>query len=352
MKHIFTIHSHITFLLAYSTIRHLELDKKDVILLSSGYNVRVGEFRVETAYQKKFKGFWEKVREFNAPKSHDRYIDSLTGGEPFEAYIDLMSYYQKILVTHPKCKAFHFIEEGNGAYQAYDDMTDVTWPERHYGYRNRGLFDGNMFKALIRVLRGYNLRLLSIPYNYMAFVNFKDIRFYCFSGNSYFNAPAQKKVILKPEPNEELLSMAYGVSLKNEVIWIDGSNGRYTGLPESYYHRAIDKALEILKGNGLLNERVYVKLRPGEDAGKNYLCAAIQKQGFKVELIPASTVLEALFIVSENCIVIGNLSAALEYAYCFGHEVYSIYSLFEKRVPTFFDRMDGFWEHTKLLKEN
>ena len=349
MKHIFTIHSHVTFLLAYSTIRHLKLDAKDVILLSSGYSVRVGGYRVEPAYQKKIKGFFEKVREFNAPKSHDRYIDQLTGSEEFIAYIDLMSYYQKILVTHQKCAGFHFIEEGNGTYQSFDDMTDVTWAERSSGYRTNGFFDGSMWKAIVRVLRGYNLRLLSIPYNYMSFVNFKHTRFFCFSENSYYNAPVEKKIILRPGPNAELLEMAYGVSLEDEVIWIDGSNGRYTGLPESFYHDAIDKAIKVLRNDGIIRDKVYVKLRPNEDTEKNYLCKALNGAGLKVELLPASTVLEALFIVSNNCKVIGNLSAALEYAFCFGHEVYSIYSLFEKKVPTFFDRMDGFWSHTRLL---
>jgi hypothetical protein len=352
MKHIFTIHSHVTFLVAYSIIKYLNLDKEDVILLSSKYKVSVGGFRVEEAFQTRFKGLKDKLFTLNAPRAHDRYIDKLTGGQPFTAYVDLMSYYQKILITHPKCKSFHFIEEGNGAYQEFDDLTDLTWPERSTSYRNKGYLDGTFFKAFFRVLRGYNLRLLSIPYNYMAFTNFEGLKFYCFSDSSYYNAPAEKKIILRPEPNEELKQMALNPGLDKQVIWIDGSNGRYTGLTEDYYHRAIDRAIIILKERGVIKDKTYVKLRMGEDETENYLIKALKRSGILVEVLPGATVLEAFFVVSYHCTIIGNLSAALEYAHCFGHKTYSIYSLFEKRVPTFFDRMKGFWEHTELLKNS
>jgi hypothetical protein len=350
MKHIFTIHSHVTFLVAYSTIEHLGLNREDVILLSSKYKVLIDGFNVKPSYQTKHQKLWDKLFTFNAPLSHDKYINQLTGGSDFVAYVDLMSYYQKVLVTHPKCREFHFIEEGNGAYQEVDDLVDITWPERQMHYRIKSYFSFDFYRSLIRVIRGYNLRLLSIPYNYMAFVNLANLKFYCFSGNSYFNAPIEKKVILRPKPNDEIQKMALGVALENEIIWIDGSNGRYTGLPESYYHQAIDKAIGILKSRGIYKKRIFIKLRPGENLEKNYLFKAISMSGAEVEVLPDYTVLEALFVTSKDCMVIGNLSAALEYAHCFGHKTYSIYSLFEKTAPTFFDRMTGFWQNTEMLK--
>lgn len=349
MKHIFTIHSHVTFLVAYSTIQYLKLNPNDVILLSSRYKVLVDGFRVEKAFQTRFASFKDKLLTINAPLSHDKYITQLTGGDEFVAYIDLMSYYQKILVTHSKCIQFHFIEEGNGTYQSDDDLTDITWPERHSSYRMPGYFSRDFFKSISRIIRGYNLRLLSIPYNYMAFANIRNLKFFCFSSNSYFNAPHEKKVILRPGPSDELKKMTLGIALSNQTIWIDGSNGRYTGLPEDFYHRAIDKAILKLKQAAIINKVVYVKLRQGEDINRNYLISALKREHVSVEVLPDFMVLEALFIVSEKCTVVGNLSAALEYAYCFGHKTFSIYSLFEQKVPTFFDRMTGFWEHTEQL---
>lgn len=350
MKHIFTIHSHVTFLVAYSIVEHLGLNKSDVILLSSRYKVSVKGFNVQEAYQTRYQTLKEKLFTFNAPKSHDRYINKLTKGDSFIAYIDLMSYYQKVLVTHEKCAGFHFFEEGNGAYMEFDDLTDVTWPDRHYGYRTNGLGDISFQKAVMRTLRGYNLRLLSIPYNYMSFANFKDLKYFCFSNNAFYNAPKEKKIIVAPRKDDlEVKAMALETVLVGETIWIDGSNGRYTGLDEGYYHRALEKAIPCLRSNGIIGDTIYVKLRPKEDESKNYLISALKNAGLNVKVLPGYTVLEALFAVSSSCKVIGTLSAALEYAYCFGHKTYSIYGFFEKRPPTFFDRMKGYWENTEIL---
>lgn len=350
MVHIFSIHSPITFFIAYVTIRQLGLKKEDVILLSSGYKVQFGDFRVEPAFHIISNSILRKIIDFNAPKAHDRYIDALTGNQTFIAYIDLMSYYQKILVTHSKCVSFNFIEEGNSAYQSYDDMSDLTWPERKSSYRIKDFFDKSLFKIVIRAFRGYNLRLLSIPYNYMAFVNFKSIKFFCFSKNAFFNVPAEKRVILIPDANNEIQEMALGVSLVNECIWIDGSNGKFTGIPEIYYHRAINKAIKLLPQEIAQKKRIFVKLRNHHTIGNNYLCSSLEKAGFEVELLSNSIILEALFVVSKDCYVIGNLSAALEYAYCFGHKAYSIYSLFERKSNSIFDRMDGFWFNVRSFK--
>lgn len=350
MKHIFTIHSHLTFLTAYSTILYLNIPDEDVILLTSKYKVSINRFRVELSYQMQYASPLKKILAFNVPRSHDRMIDRLTGGDDFIAYVDLMSYYQKILVTHAKCKGFNFIEEGNGAYQEFDDLQDLTWPERTSSFRTRGLFDLNFRRTVVRGLRGYNLKLLSIPYTYMAYANFEHLKFYCFSNNSYYNAPREKKVILRPEAGDSyLLLMAKNIVLENEVIWIDGSNGRYTGLPETVYYDAVDKAIDKLKANGIINGRVHVKLRSNTNSEEVYLVKTLKSKSLEVVLLPADAVLEALFLVSKKCTVVGTLSAALEYAHCFGHRSMSIYSLFSVKRPTFLDRMKGFWENVEII---
>ena len=232
----------------------------------------------------------------------------------------------------------------------FDDLTDVTWPDRHHGYRNNGLSDISFRKAIMRTLRGYNLRVLSIPYNYMSFVNFRDLKYFCFSRNAFYNAPTEKKVIVAPHKDDpNLKAMAVDTVLIGETIWIDGSNGRYTGLDEGFYHRAIEKSIPFLRSKGIISNTIYVKLRPKEDESRNYLIQALKNAELEVKVLPGFTVLEALFAVSSSCKVIGTLSAALEYAHCFGHKTYSIYGFFEKRPPTFFDRMKGYWENTELI---
>jgi len=357
MKHIFTIHSPLTFLVAYAVIEHLRLDReKEVILLSNKYKVPVEGFRVVPAFQDLHNTWLEKLRTLNVPISYDRYIEELTKGEEFIAYVDLMSYYQKILVTNKKCCHFHFIEEGNSAYMATDDLADLTWDDYLGGmsFRIDKYNSRTFFQSLIRVVRGYNLRLISLPYHYMAFVNFENTLFYAFSGNAFYNAPVHKKVLVTPdENNPEIFALAKEIRLKDEVIWIDGSNSRYTGLSEDYYHRAIERAIKVLQKRGELNKgRVFVKLRPGlKNVESNFLVKALKKASLSVEVLPDDMQLEALFIVSKNCCVIGVLTAALEYAHVFGHRSYSIYGLFEEQPPTFLDRMAGFWRNVEMITE-
>jgi hypothetical protein len=351
MKHIFSVHSPITFLAAYSTIKHLELDKEDVIILSNNYHVPISDYKViKSFYEVRNKTPFQKLRYFNVPKAFDNYISIHLNGNKFIAYVDLMSYYQKILVTHTSCAEFHFIEEGNGTYQFQDDIDDITWIERRNGFRANFLD----LKSIVRVLRGFNLRLLSLPYIYTAYSNMNSTKFYCLSNNAYYCVDQQKKILVKPQKGDRNISkLARDLSLKNQCIWLDGSNGRYTGLDESYYHDAIRKAIAILRKKKVIDKTVYVKLRPKEkDIEKNALVSILKAHNIKVEVLPRDMIIEAFLMQSENCNVIGVMTSVLEYAHVFGHKAYSIYGLFEKQPPTFFDRMIGFWENIENLKDS
>ena len=350
MKHIFTVHSSITFLVAYSTIKHLSLDKSDVLIISTNYTIPLDDYKVVPGFtEARNSTLIQKLKYFNVPKSFDNYLTPHLEGEVFTAYVDLMSYFQKILITHKKCQAFHFIEEGNSAYQVNDDLIDITWHERQNGWRSSGILD---LKSIVRILRGYNLRLLSLPYIYSAYANMELTRFFVFSENAYYNVAPDKRVVVKP-PNGDanIKKLAGDHYLNDATIWLDGSNARYTGLEESYYYDAIKKAIPLLKEKGVIKDKVYAKLRPGiKDISTNKLVSILRENGLEVEVMPNDLILEAFFIQSNNCKIIGVLTAALEYAHVFGHEVYSIYGLFEKQPPTFFDRMTGFWQNIENLK--
>ena len=350
MKHIFSVHSPITFLVAYASIKHLELKKEDVLILSSTYKVLIDDYKViPSFFETRNNTLFQKLKYFNFPKSHDQYMDLYLNGQDFIAYIDLMSYPQKVLVTHHQCKAFHFIEEGNSAYQSNDDLQDISWPERKSNWRGKGVLD---FKSWVRVLRGYNLRLLSLPYIYSAYANMENIKFFAFSENAYYNVSSSKRILVKP-PKEDanINKLAGGHFLNNATIWLDGSNGKFTGLEESYYYDAIKKAIPLLKEKGIIKDKVYAKLRPDiKDISTNKLVSILRENGLDVEVMPNDMIIEAFLIQSANCKIIGVMTSVLEYAHVFGHEAYSIYGLFEKQPPTFFDRMTGFWQNIENLK--
>jgi hypothetical protein len=350
MKHIFTVHSSITFLVAYATIKHLEIDQADVLIISSAYKVPIDDYKVIPSFvEARSSSALQKLKYFNVPKSYDAYLNAHLQSQDFIAYIDLMSYYQKIIVTHSNCQEFHFMEEGNSAYQAKDDLKDITWHERQEGWRSSGLLN---FKSLVRVVRGYNLRLLSMPYIYSAYANMEHTKFFAFSKNAFYNVTPDKRVLVKPPENDpNIQKLAGGHSLNEATIWLDGSNAKYTGLAEFYYYEAIQKAIPLLKEKGIIKDKVYAKLRPGiKDISTNKLVTILRENGVEVSVIPNDLILEAFFMQSNNCKIIGVLTAALEYAHVFGHVSYSIYGLFEKQPPTFFDRMTGFWENIENLK--
>ena len=350
MKHIFTVHSSITFLVAYATIKHLDLPKSDIIIISSKYKVPIKDYKViPSFYEARNNTRLKRLKYFNVPKAFDNYLNIFLERQEFIAYVDLMSYYQKILITHKKCKSFNFIEEGNSAYQATDDLEDINWDERSESWRINKSFD---FKSLSRVLRGYNLRILGLPYIYSAYANMKDTMFYAFSKNAFYNVSPEKRILLKPSKNDKNIAiLAGGHYLNDATIWLDGSNGKFTGLEESYYYDAIKKAIPLLKEKGIIKDKVYAKLRPGiKDISTNKLVSILRENDLDVEVMPNDLILEAFFIQSNNCKIIGVLTSALEYAHVFGHEAYSIYGLFEKQPPTFFDRMTGFWQNIENLK--
>jgi len=349
MIHLFTVHTHLTFLIAYSVIKSEGLDIKSVIFLTKDYKIPIVGLKSRALPLKKDISWIGQIWPENYVKKIDKLISDVCEGKPFIAYIDLMSEQQRILVTHKNCKGFHFIEEGNSSYHSDSDLTDVSFNLRNYPWRTEGWFNRYFIRDLFNLFRGINSRLISLPYEYMAYVNFKNIKFYVYSENAFYNAPVSKKIVVRPERNDKnILYMAMDIKLNNEIIWMDGSNTKYTNLPEEYYHKAIKKAIVKLKKLYPEKTKVYVKLRPGKSQNKNNLVKLLKESGYQIEVIP-DLVLETLFMTSKNCIVIGTLTSALEYAHVFGHKAYSIYGLFEKQPDTFFDRMDGYWNNVQKL---
>ena len=76
MKHVFSVHSPITFLVAYGTIKHLKLNEDDVIILSSSYMVPIDDYKViPSFYEARNKTIWQRIRYFNVPKAFDNYLN-------------------------------------------------------------------------------------------------------------------------------------------------------------------------------------------------------------------------------------------------------------------------------------
>lgn len=350
MKHIFSVHSPVTFLAAHAVVQNLKLDIEEVIILTKNYIVPLPDYKTYPTFSCAQSNFFKKVLNSNLPRFADKFLNTICKGDDFVAYIDLMSYDQRILVTNPRCKRFNFIEEGNSSYRDKDTLQDLIWDKRKFPLRSSNRI-ASMIKSVTWAYRGYTQSLLALPYSFSSYHDFQDTTFFGFSEMAYPQIPQHKKYVLHLEKNEELNRLAGNVSLKYDIIWVDGSNSRYTGLPESAYHDAIDRAIKLLHDE-LASKRVFVKFRPGLlNPHDQYLYKALQKNDFQVHVLSDELILECIFLNSYNCLVVGNLSSALFYAGIFGHRVYSLYSLFEKQPPTIFDQMPGYWKVVKRLTE-
>lgn len=349
MKHVFSVHSPITFLAAHAVIKNLHLPVSNVVILTNGYKVPIEKYPVHPFYSRTRTNFFQKLIHLNVPKNEDSYLTKIIGDEHFTAYIDIMAFHQRALITHPQCKRINFIEEGNVHYRDLDTLTDLTWDQRSGRYRANTFLASLMeaAKAAKWALRGYTQRMLHIPYSYTSYIAHENSTFFGFDDTAFPVVPNSKKHVLKLEPDAEIAKMAGNVSIEGSVIWVDGSNSRFTGLPEEDYHHAIDKAIDKLD---LKSKRIYIKLRPGfTDYNANYLYRKLKGLGYEVEVLPDNLIIECVFINSQNCLVVGNLSSALFYAALAGHRAVSLYSLFQKRVPTYFDQMPGFWDKVEQL---
>lgn len=180
MKHIFTIHSPITFLIAHGVIKELGLDENDVILLSrSDYNPPLELHHRVPAFCDKYDRWYKKILHFNVPNNSDDYINKITNGDKFIAYIDLMAVPQRILITHSNCHAFNFIEEGTASYSVANSLLDITHPNSKYPYRLSYQKNYNfIFNKIIKTLRGYSTRILEMPFNYEAYAHLKQTTFF------------------------------------------------------------------------------------------------------------------------------------------------------------------------------
>lgn len=353
MKHVFSVHSPITFLMAHACVQYLKLDKQDVFIFTAvNYKVPIVDYQVIPCFKtNKRKSLFQKIKNFNVLNTYDKYLSEHIGDQNFIAYVDIMSYYQKMLITNKQCSGFHFIEEGNLSYINKNDLETLSWDTRHMSFRinNNKALVKNIAKSLMWAISGYTQRFLSLPYAYDNYMYIKDIKYFSFNEACYPLVSPDKKIPIKLERDGIIEQLSKGLRYIDTIIWIDGANEKFTGLELSYYYQAIDKAIKLLpKYNSSKN--VIVKLRPGiTDMKENYLYSALVKNNYEVEVMRDDIVLETVFINSEKCMIIGNLSSALFYASIFGHTSYSIYSLYSKKVPTIFDNLPGYWERINFL---
>lgn len=353
MKHIFTIHSPITFLISLAIIEYKHIKKADVVFLSRSYKVPLNNFTVLKSFSERNNNIFKKLLNINAPKSIDKYIKNNLNDEEFILYADLMNHENRVLITNNKCKGFNFIEEGMASYVSSDSLEYFTINESKIPYRIHFPKDIKaVIKGINRVIRGYSTRISALPINPSTYTFFKEVQFYSFSEDCFPHAMKDKKHVIDfsfIKPYNHLLSNH--ISLKNEIIWIDDSFAKSFNIDVNIYYKAIDAFLKLFnKKSSCVGNRVYIKMRPdAQNNSMSFLTDKLVANGYTFSILPNDIIIESLLLNSDNCTVIGGVSSTLYYANLMNHISYSIFNHFNTKNRYIFDDLDCYWNRVKTI---
>ncbi len=333
MKYIFTIHSHITFLSALSVIEYESLDKASVILICSKYSAPLkenSEIRLIKSFDEVERNYniFQKVKNLNYGKGCDNYINLITGGDNYIAFIDLMSVFNRFLVTNIKCLQFNFIEEGSINYGDFDNFRMLTIDLDKYNWRlNYRQNFKELLMSLYRILRGRSLRILNLPINPNTYAFFEDVKFYGLNEFSHPNIPKNKKIVtsLKSIKKEFNLKKDYPENLNNGIIWIGDASCSFYKISMKHFEDSLEKLLK--KMDTTETQRVFIKYQGSQSNEEKEITEKVfTKNNFSVSILPSDTVIEDIMLKFKNLKVFGSVSSLLIYAKVLGHKVDSIFT--------------------------
>ena len=331
-------------------IERENLDPVDVILLTSGYKVPISQYTVIESPGFIHQNFIERLVHINFPKYFDSQISEITKGDQFIAYIDLMSYHQRLLVTHQNCLQFHFTEEGSLSYLDNDDLSSVVHLDLNGEWRLKSWknYRSSLMWYLSKAVRGYSKRLLFMPFNYRAYAHFANIKYYCFSSLAYPGLDSNRKVVLNIRQAKDIVQIkSHYVNLSDAIVWVDDSLVRAYPRYKKTYTEALKTSIGVLKER-FPGKTHFLKLRPKWKKEQSLTYNVLNQHLDDVKIIPEDTVMEVLLLKSKPCIIVGNVSIVLFYAGLIGHKVYSLFPLLENTDDLLFkNNMSALWENTQ-----
>lgn len=124
MKHVFFIHSHITWLVSLGVIRKRELDCQGVLFVCSrGYEPPDTEFERIKFPDRGWLLTWRPGKWIHDRRELAHFVDSVAQNTDFQWYLPHTGFlFFRAFVRHPHCRGFHLIEEGIGSYYTRDAL--------------------------------------------------------------------------------------------------------------------------------------------------------------------------------------------------------------------------------------
>jgi hypothetical protein len=303
------------------------------------------------SFDQRTKSFWGQLRDFNKAKAFDNYVNEITDGSPYYAYIDMMHMYQRLLISNSGCTGFSFFEEGMSGYvsgKSFEELTQMFWM---FEFRNK-LFSKAFWESLKYVISGYSLRMLSMPYLPQAYSMMDGVKYYCFSTDAYPGVALTKLVkydLSLINKHDGMGANFNAVDFEGDILWIEDSFYFHYDMDVNFYKQALRLGIEQIKSE-YPEKKVSVKLRPNQLESDSPVIEVLRELNLNYRLLNDAVVLESLLLFSKDNIVVGNVSALLFYASVFGHKSFSIFDFIPHKPSSPYDGLEVFWNKVERLK--
>lgn len=351
MKHIFVVHSPITYLAALGAILKEKIDEKDVVIISEIFSLSYEPIPIARLLKPQKSNKLNFIFQPSIQKRLYDFLDKSLNGEDFIAYIPIFHNINRFLVLHKNCKGFHFIEEGLSAYCSHFNLcTHMTIPFGSQALPEKKLKNRlqQITKEVIWILKGYTSKLRTIPTFYTAYVHDPSINFYGFNELSHRFSENAKTISFKDVfSHYEFKSV---LNLKNCYIWISDPDMHIT------CNTTIDEYLDVirrgyinfLKRNNITFTYLRFHYRDDEKQRKRLL-NFFEEESIETIVIPNHIVMELELINSENVTLFGFYSSLLFYGSLFGCKSYSIIDEFENPDKDLINRLEFFWKEVERV---
>lgn len=331
MKHIFVIHSNITYLISLAVVQKENLKTEEILFISDGYTcngpIPVKVVKVEANRNILKKSLLRYTRLlFNPQCELYMAIDTFLKGDSFIAYVPILHLVKKLVLLHPRCLQFHFIEEGLASY--YTTMTLDSYACIHpYGWFYSKGIKGlkNRFHTAYKEFCFKTRKIESIPIQYMNHDAYGR-KFYAFSEFAYQSIQYGEKVIVPINPLISVYKLDEISDVSDACIWIGDPD-----VEERYGKNVFSSCLNERLFSHIKNNILYVRFhyREGHTQRREFQYL-LEKNNIKYKIINDDQIMELVLLKSINCKCFGIGSTLLIYASIFGHKSYSVAEGFPK----------------------
>ncbi len=249
MKHIFLVHSPVTYLVSISVIDELKIPKEDAIIIFERFNTGTSHLNyigidLHAYFDRKlsFKKIVDFFKHFSLVERIDFLVNNITNNQKYVAYVATLTYSSKTLITHKNCSNFNFIEEGLADYYKEETLSNINPVYSKDSWRSQILKQTKRtLTEVYWVLRGYNFKLLGLPFSYACYHAFNNVSFYGLTEESFPLVHKNKVIIPFEKHSFNQLQLNIDIDLTNKFIWIGDAGVVQHGYNKDVYLEGIEK---------------------------------------------------------------------------------------------------------------